>query len=130
MKGAVFNPASQSLLERAGVLGALRHVFVCIGPECCDPGDGEVLWEQIKARVKKGGVSMMRTKAACLRVCQGGPWLLVYPEGVWYGGVTPERFERIYESHLVQGAVVSEWVVARNPLGCGGAPDSPGGGGA
>ncbi len=53
----------------------------------------------------------MRTKAGCFRVCVGGPWLLVYPEGTWYGGVTPERCERILQEHIMQDKPVEEWAV-------------------
>jgi (2Fe-2S) ferredoxin len=49
-------------------------------------------------------------------VCQGGPWLVVYPEGVWYGRVNEERFERILQEHLVGGEPVREWISARNAL--------------
>lgn len=110
--------AVPDVLERAGVRGATRHVFVCIGPECCQPAEGEQLWEQIKRRLKEERVPVMRTKAACLRVCQGGPWMVVYPEGVWYGGVTPERLERVVREHLLGGNPVEEWVAVRNGL-CG-----------
>jgi (2Fe-2S) ferredoxin len=72
----------------------------------------------MKARIKQEKVTAMRTKAACLRVCAGGPWMVVYPEGVWYGEVTPERFERVLREHLIGGQPVGEWVAARNPL-CG-----------
>ena len=109
-------------LEKAGLPGACRHVFVCIGPECCSTAEGEALWEVIKRRVKETGLKAMRTKAACLRVCMGGPWVVVYPEGVWYGTVTPERFEVILQKHLLGGAPVEEWVAARNPLGAVGFP--------
>jgi (2Fe-2S) ferredoxin len=75
------------------------------------------LWERIKARVRETGLSVMRTKAGCFRVCVGGPWLVVYPEGTWYGAVTPERFEVILSEHLLGGVPVERWVVARNTLG-------------
>jgi (2Fe-2S) ferredoxin len=76
------------------------------------------LWEVIKSRVRETGLEAMRTKAACFRICTGGPWLLIYPEGVWYGGVTPDRFERILREHLLEGRPVREWVVEERPL-CG-----------
>jgi (2Fe-2S) ferredoxin len=98
------------ILSRAGVASAQRHVFVCIGPECCASAEGEALWELMKRRLKAESVPAMRTKAACLRVCTGGPWLVVYPEGIWYGSVTAERFEGILQQHLRDGRPVLEWV--------------------
>jgi len=58
----------------------------------------------------------MRTKAACFRLCFGGPWLVVYPEGIWYGSLTEARFERILQQHLLDGNPVREWCVAENGL--------------
>jgi (2Fe-2S) ferredoxin len=72
--------------------------------------EGEALWELMKRRLKAESVPAMRTKAACLRVCTGGPWLVVYPEGIWYGSVTAERFEGILQQHLRDGRPVLEWV--------------------
>jgi len=103
-------------LEKACIRGATRHVFVCIGPDCCKSREGEVLWDYIKRRVKESSAKVMRTKAACFRICTGGPWMVVYPEGIWYGGVTPARFERILQEHILRGRPVREWVVAQNAL--------------
>ena len=106
-------------LAKVGVATAERHLFVCLGPDCCAAEEGEKLWELVKQRVRETGLRAMRTKAACLRICTGGPWLVVYPEGVWYGAVTPERFERILREHLLGGQPVREWIVVRNDLGGG-----------
>ena len=59
---------------------------------------------------------MLRTKADCLRICAEGPVLLIWPEGVVYGGVTPERIERIVREHVVAGRIVGEWVAQRYQL--------------
>jgi (2Fe-2S) ferredoxin len=37
----------------------------------------------------------------------------VYPEGVWYAGVTPALMERIVTEHLRDGRVVEEAVFHR-----------------
>jgi (2Fe-2S) ferredoxin len=107
-------------LEKAGVAKARRHLFLCIGPECCPPEEGERLWERVKDRVRQSGLEVMRTKAACFRICTGGPWLAVYPDGIWYGEVNPERFERIWAEHICEDKPVEEWMAAVSPLrGCG-----------
>ena len=103
-------------MTKAGLPSATRHLFFCIGPDCCATPEGQRTWEYAKARLGELGLDVMRTKAACFRLCERGPWLLVYPDGVWYPAVTPERFERILQQHLVNGEIVQEWVAAVQPL--------------
>ena len=38
---------------------------------------------------------------------------MVYPDGVWYGGVTPQLLERIVVEHLKGGHIVEEAVFHR-----------------
>jgi (2Fe-2S) ferredoxin len=102
--------------EKAGLPTAQRHAFLCVGPDCCSAKEGQEAWDTLKSRIKKLGLPVMRTKAACFRVCHGGPWLVVYPDGVWYGEVTPEKMERIADQHLAQGRPVQEWVARIQPL--------------
>jgi (2Fe-2S) ferredoxin len=59
-----------------------------------------------RQRVKRG-------ETPCLGVCDGGPIVVVYPEGVWYAGVTAELLERIVVEHLRDGHVVEDAVFHR-----------------
>src|SRR5262245_5510117 len=113
----------KTIAESYGVGDFHRHVFLCLGPDCCHPDVGQAAWETLKKELKDKNLTMTsgpnacyRTKANCLRICEGGPIVVVYPEGTWYGGMTAERIPLFVQQHLVEGKPVEEWIFARNPL--------------
>ena len=95
-----------------------RHVLLCVGDACCnDVGKkaAQAAWDALKDALKARGLSLAtgplacyRTKVGCLRVCAGGPILVVYPEGLWYAGMTADRIERFVQEHLVDGRPIEE----------------------
>ncbi len=101
-----------SRLPAGEIARATRHLFLCIGPDCCNPKEGEALWAVLKSEAKFLTVPILRTKAACLRICQDGPWLVVYPDGIWYGGMNADRLRRILKEHIEEGRPVREWIAA------------------
>ena len=87
-----------------------RHVFLCIGDACCTSEAGREAWEKLKSELKERNLSLAtgpaacyRTKVQCLRICAGGPILVVYPEGTWYSGMTADRIPRFVQEHLIDG---------------------------
>lgn len=106
---------ARSKIPREAISSAARHAFLCVGPDCCDPMTHAELWDQLKAETKHLAVPVLRTKAACLRICTEGPWLVVYPDGVWYGQLTSERLHRIIHEHLGEGRPVTEWIATDMP---------------
>ena len=106
-----------------GVPVAKRHIFLCCdqtNPKCCEKERGLTAWNFLKRRLKELNLSeqggVLRTKANCLRICEGGPIAVVYPEGAWYGACDPPVLERIIQEHLVEGRVVNEYLITESRL--------------
>lgn len=98
-----------------------RHILLCVGPDCCTPDEGQAAWGKLKKRVAQLNCSsdsgrIYRTKVGCLRVCKQGPVAVIYPEGTWYGALSPDALERVIDEDLGNGRVVEELVIGRNPL--------------
>jgi len=105
-----------------------HHLLLCATPTkalCCpEPQLGAATWDTLKRLVRELGLEdpartggiVLRTKADCLRICAEGPVLLIWPEGIVYAGVTPERIERIVLAHVIGGTPIEPWIVRRYAL--------------
>jgi len=92
-----------------------HHIFVCGNQRadghprgCCDPSGHGELRECLKKALKARGLSgeVRANQAGCLDQCEWGPTLVIYPQGIWYGGVKPEDVPRIVEETIVGGKVI------------------------
>ncbi|MEB3170977.1 MAG: (2Fe-2S) ferredoxin domain-containing protein [Synechococcaceae cyanobacterium] len=103
-----------------------HHLLLCATPSkplCCpDPAVGAASWNRLKQLVRELGLEdrarpnglVLRSKADCLRVCENGPVLLIWPDGVIYGGVSEERIEPILRRHILAGLPIEEWIIGRH----------------
>ena len=76
---------------------------------CCDPEGLATLQLAFKKELSSRGLkeTVRANKAGCLDQCEHGPTVVVYPEGVWYGGVKAEDVAEIVESHIMNDAPVA-----------------------
>ena len=90
-----------------------KHIFICTnereGKESCGEAVGMKLVELFKKAIKDKGLNaeVRAQRAGCLDVCEFGPALVVYPEGVFYGRITEKDVLEIVESHIKNDVPVS-----------------------
>ena len=101
-----------------------RHVFVCINERpadhpkgCCKARGGIEVRDTLKSEITKRGLSKIirANNSGCLDQCEHGVTVVVYPEQVWYGGVTVDDIKEIVEKHLIGGEVVTRLLIPNQP---------------
>ncbi|HEY9685976.1 MAG TPA: (2Fe-2S) ferredoxin domain-containing protein [Coleofasciculaceae cyanobacterium] len=92
-----------------------HHVFVCTGTSCSKNDSEQTLakfWEVLAERGllygKRGSMegSVIVTTCGSIGLCQIGPAVMIYPEGIWYYGVTSKDVTEIVDEHLINGRIV------------------------
>jgi len=90
------------------------HIYLCtqVKPEGAASGaasGAEDTLEALRKELASAGLDteVQVTTCGCLGLCEKGPNLVVYPEGVWYSGVTPDAAREIVNQHLKIGRPVS-----------------------
>ena len=90
------------------------HVFVCTqqkpaGTPCCSAGGSTKLLEVLQGELQKQDLfnHVQVTSCGCLGLCDNGPDMITYPDGIWYSKLTPENIVEIVRSHFVDGRPVT-----------------------
>jgi (2Fe-2S) ferredoxin len=97
-----------------------RHIFICGNrrPEghprgCCDPAGEARLQKLFKEKLQQRGLKgrVRANQSGCLDQCEHGPNLVIYPDAIWYCGVTLADVDQIIDSHIVGGVPVKRLVM-------------------
>lgn len=87
-----------------------KHIFICENerpPEhptgCCKAKGSSEILQLFKSRVRELGLlaDIRVNSSGCLDACKYGVSMVIYPDQIWYGGVTREDVEEIINSHLL-----------------------------
>ena len=92
------------------------HILICTGTGCTASGAKDVLAKfevELKAKKLRDEVSLVET--GCHGFCEGGPLVIIYPEGTFYTRVKPEDVAEIVEEHILKGRIVSR-LLFKEPL--------------
>jgi (2Fe-2S) ferredoxin len=87
----------------------VQHILVCTdkkSKQCKKGGPQIVKTFQKLIKDRKLHKQVIITEIGHVGGCSLGPNVLVYPEGVWYGQVTPEDVTQIIDEHILEGRVV------------------------
>lgn len=92
-----------------------KHILVCTSSRingqskgfCQSKAGGEILENFLEEiRERDLGADVFVSNTGCFSLCEKGPIVVVYPENVWYGGVSPKDVEEIMDEHIEGGKVV------------------------
>ncbi len=93
-----------------------KHIFICTNQRAegatrksCGEAHGLEIVDSFKKILKEKqlAIKVRAQKAGCLDICDYGQTLVVYPEGVFYVGVTLGDVEEIINEHIINNRVVT-----------------------
>lgn len=88
-----------------------KHVLVCGNVDCAARGSNGLittLRRLLKLRGRERDIRVTRT--ACMGRCGEGPTVAVYPDGIWYRGVTEADAVELVDQHLIGDRLVGRLV--------------------
>ena len=98
-----------------------KHIFVCTNQRpdgaprvSCGEQRGMEIINRFKELIAQNGLraSVRAQKAGCFDICESGPNVIVYPEGVFYGKVTAQDVDEIVKEHLLQNRPVKRLMLS------------------
>jgi (2Fe-2S) ferredoxin len=97
-----------------------RHVFVCTNERppghpkgCCKEKGSEAVRDALKAELHRRGLKgiVRANSAGCLDACAFGVSMVIYPDGIWYGGVKVDDVHEIIETTILNGKVIERLLI-------------------
>jgi (2Fe-2S) ferredoxin len=81
------------------------HIFVCnsfrVGGDpqgTCNRKDATGLLQYLEGEIIDRGLNAIVSSTGCLKLCEKGPVMVVYPGGWWYTKLNEERVDEILDA--------------------------------
>jgi len=94
------------------------HIFVCnsfrVGGDpqgVCNRKDAVNLLQVLENEIVDRDLDAMVSSTGCLKQCEKGPVVIVYPQGWWYSEVDEDRLDEILDA-MEEGKPAEELLVA------------------
>jgi (2Fe-2S) ferredoxin len=96
-----------------------KHIFICTNQRAegqrksCGEACGMNLVQEFKKQLKERKIEfpMRVQRAGCLDACEHGPSMVVYPEGIFYGGVQESDISQIIDEHILNDRPVERLII-------------------
>ncbi len=94
------------------------HFFVCNSfrltgePQgICNKKGAPGLLQYLEEEIIDRGIDAMVSSTGCLKQCEKGPVMIIYPDNYWYGEVTEEVIDEILDA-LEEGKLAENHLIA------------------
>lgn len=86
---------------------ATNTILLCAGGACISSGEESCL-TSLRATLEKYALQdvVKVVETGCMGMCDAGPLMILYPEGVFYQKLKPSDMELIVSEHLLKGRIV------------------------
>jgi (2Fe-2S) ferredoxin len=76
----------------------------------CNKKGAPSLLQCLEEGIADRGIDAQVSSCGCLKVCDRGPAMVVYPQGAWYGNLDNDKIEEILDA-LEEGNDVAEYLI-------------------
>jgi (2Fe-2S) ferredoxin len=95
-----------------------HHILVCNSfrasgePRGVCAKQGTVsLVQYLEEEINDRGIDAQVSMCGCLKVCDRGPAMVIYPRNYWYGGMTEEKIDEVLDA-LENGEAAEEYLMS------------------
>ena len=96
-----------------------KHIFICTNQRAegqkksCGEECGMNLVREFKKQLKERNLDfpIRVQRSGCLDACEHGPAMVIYPDGVFYGGVQENDIRQIIDEHILNDRPVERLII-------------------